>query len=261
MDWELDHKESRAPNNWCSGTVVLEKTLESPFNCKEIKQSILKEISPKYSLKRLMLKLKLQSFGHPCKEPTHWERPWCWERLRTGGEGDNRGWDGGKASLTWWTWAWASFRSCWWTGKPDVLQSMGSQRVRHVWTPELNWTKVAKKRVQWIFWLTPWCPRLHISVNQSGYGHLQPGTSSGMILGHFSAGSLQKKASLHWDIVPGRGALFFSSDKDSLHPFPSQDHSEADRRARGQESWMVPLSGQPYPPHSLPDLWTPSDMR
>ena len=62
--WELDYKESWAPKNWCFWTVVLEKTLESPLDCKEIKQSILKEISPEYSLEGLMLKLKLQYFGH-----------------------------------------------------------------------------------------------------------------------------------------------------------------------------------------------------
>ena len=73
-----------------------------------------------------------------CKELTHWKRPWWWERLRAGGEGDDRGWDGWMASPTWWTWVCASFGSCWWTGRPGVLQSMGSQRVRHDWVTELN---------------------------------------------------------------------------------------------------------------------------
>ena len=67
------------------------------------------------------------------------KRPWCWERLKAGGEGDDRGCDGWMASLTPWTWVWASFGSWWWTGKPGVLQSMGSQRVRHDWATELNW--------------------------------------------------------------------------------------------------------------------------
>ena len=74
-----------------------------------------------------------------CKELTHWKRPWCWERLKAGGEGDDRGWDGWTASLTWWTWVWTNSRSWWWTGKPGMLlQSMGSQRVRHDWVTELN---------------------------------------------------------------------------------------------------------------------------
>ena len=63
---------------------------------------------------------------------------WCWERLKTGGEGDNRGWDGCMASLTWWTCVWVSSGSWWWTGKPGVLQSMGLQRVRHDWATELT---------------------------------------------------------------------------------------------------------------------------
>ena len=76
------------------------------------------------------------------EEPTHWKRPWCWERLRAGVEGGDRGWDGWMASLTQWTWFWVSFRSWWQTGKPGVLQSMGSQRVGHDWVTELNWTVI-----------------------------------------------------------------------------------------------------------------------
>ena len=74
-----------------------------------------------------------------CKELTHLKRPWCWERLKAGGEGDNRGWDGWMASPTQWTWVWVNSGSWWWTGKPGVLQSMGSQRVGHNWVTELNW--------------------------------------------------------------------------------------------------------------------------
>ena len=75
-----------------------------------------------------------------CEELTHWKRPWCWERLKAGEEGDNRGWNGWMASLTQWTWVWVSSVNWWWTGKPGVLQSMGLQRVRHDWATELNWT-------------------------------------------------------------------------------------------------------------------------
>ena len=84
-----------------------------------------------------MLKLKLQYFGHLMKELTHWKRPWCWEGLGAGGEGDGRGWDGWMASLTRWTWVWVNSRSWWWTGRPGVLQFMGSQRVGHDWATEL----------------------------------------------------------------------------------------------------------------------------
>ena len=78
-----------------------------------------------------------------CEELTHWKRPWCWERLKAGGEGDDRGWDGWMASPTQTTWVWARSGSWWWTGKPGVLQSMGSQRVGHDWT-ELNWTEATQ---------------------------------------------------------------------------------------------------------------------
>ena len=74
-----------------------------------------------------------------CEDLTHLKRPWCWERLRAGGEGDDRGWDGWMASPTWWTWVWVNSGSWWWTGRPGVLQSMGSQRVGHDWANELNW--------------------------------------------------------------------------------------------------------------------------
>ena len=119
--WELDHKESWGLKNWCSWTVVLEKILRVPWTVRRSNQSILK-ISPGCSLEGLMLKLKLQYFGHWCEELTHLKKPWCWERLRAGGEGVGRGWDGWMASLTQWVWA-SSWR--WWrTGKPGVLQSM-----------------------------------------------------------------------------------------------------------------------------------------
>ena len=74
-----------------------------------------------------------------CEELTHWKRPWCWEGLGAGGEGDDRGWDGWMASLTWWTWVWMNSRSWWWTWRPGVLWFLGSQRVGHDWATELNW--------------------------------------------------------------------------------------------------------------------------
>ena len=77
-----------------------------------------------------------------CEELTHWKRPWCWERLRAGGEGDDRGWDGWMASLTRWTWAWVNSGSWWWTERPGMLWFMGSQRVGHDWATPLNWTEL-----------------------------------------------------------------------------------------------------------------------
>ena len=81
-----------------------------------------------------------------CKELTHWKRTRCWERLKAGGEGDDRGWDGWMASLTQWTWVWVNSRSWWWAGKPGVLQSMGSQRVRHDTTEQLSWTELMREK-------------------------------------------------------------------------------------------------------------------
>ena len=79
-----------------------------------------------------------------CEQLTHWKRLWCWEGLRAGGEGDDRGWDGWMASLTQWTWVWMNSGSWWWTGRPGVLQFMGSQRVGHDWATKLNWTRLLK---------------------------------------------------------------------------------------------------------------------
>ena len=84
-----------------------------------------------------------------CKELTHLQRPWCWERLKVGGEGDNRGWDGWMASPTQWTWVWVNSGSWWRTGRPGVLQSTGLQRVRHDWGSELNWMLVWGPRTYW----------------------------------------------------------------------------------------------------------------
>ena len=88
--------------------------------------------------------------------------PWCWERLKAGGEGDDRGWDGWMASPTQWTWVWVNSGSWWWTGRPGVLQSMGSQRVGHDWVTELNWTERALMEYEMathssiIAWRIPW---------------------------------------------------------------------------------------------------------
>ena len=139
---ELDHKEGWALKNWCFWTVVLEKTPESPLDCEEIKS-----VHPKGNQSWIFIggtdaeaEAKVAStLATWCKELTHWKRPWCWERLKAGGEEDNRGWDGWMASPTQWTWIWVNSGSWWWTGRPGVLWFMGSQRVGHDWTTELNW--------------------------------------------------------------------------------------------------------------------------
>ena len=114
---------------WC-----WRRLLRVPWTARRSNQSILKEINPKFSLEGLML--KLHYFGHLMWRAHSLRRPWCLERLRAGGEGDDRGWDGWMASPTQWTWVWVNSRSWWWAGRPGVLQSMGSQRVRHDWLTE-----------------------------------------------------------------------------------------------------------------------------
>jgi len=119
---------------WC-----WRRLLRVPWTARRSNQSILKEISPGCSLEGLMLKLKLQYLATSCEELTHWKRPWLWDGLWAGGEGDHRGWDGWMASLSRWTWVSVNSGSWWWTGRPGVLQFMGSQIVGHDWATELNW--------------------------------------------------------------------------------------------------------------------------
>ena len=131
-----EHQRTDAFELWC-----WKRLLRVPWTARS-NQSILKEISPEYSLEGLMLKLKLQYFGHLMCRTDSLKRPWCWERLQVGGEGDDRGWDGCMASPTQWTWVWVNSRTWWWTGKPGMLQSMGLQRVRHNWVTKLNWSNL-----------------------------------------------------------------------------------------------------------------------
>ena len=130
--WELDYKESWVQKNWCFWTVVLEKTLESPLDSKAIQP-----VHPKGNQSWIFIGRTDAKAETPlatwCKEQTHWKRPWHRERLKVGREGDDRGWHGWMALPTQWTWVWVNSGIWWWTGRPGVLQSMGSQRVGHNW--------------------------------------------------------------------------------------------------------------------------------
>ena len=134
---KAEHRRIDAFELWC-----WRRLLRVPWTARHSNQSILKEISPEYSLEGLMLKLKFHYLATWWKELTHWKRSWCWERLKAGGEGNDRGWDGWMAPTTQWTWVWVGSGSWWWTGKPGGLQSMGLQRVTHDWATELNWTEL-----------------------------------------------------------------------------------------------------------------------
>ena len=134
--WTIKKAECRridAFELWC-----WRRLLRVPWTSRRSNQSILKEIIHEYLLEGLMLKLKLNTLATWCEELTQWKRAWFWERLEAVGEGDDRGWDGWVASPTQRTWVWASSGSWWWTGRPGVLQSMGSPRVRHDWVTELT---------------------------------------------------------------------------------------------------------------------------
>ena len=132
--WKLDHKEGWTLKHWCFWTVVLE-TFGSPLDCKEIKPANHKGVSPEYSLERLMMKLKFQYFGHLMWRAVSLEKTLMMGKI----EGRKRsGWQRTRwleDIITQWTWVWGS-SGRWWTGKPGMLQSMGSQKVRHDWATE-----------------------------------------------------------------------------------------------------------------------------
>ena len=120
---------------------MLEKTLESPLDCKEI-QPVHYEGDQLWDFfGRNDAKAETPVLWPPHVKSWLIGRFWCWEGLGAGGKGDDRGWDGWMASLTWWTCVWANSGSWWWTGSPGVLQFMGLQRIRHNWVTELNWTE------------------------------------------------------------------------------------------------------------------------
>ena len=133
---KAEHRRIDAFELWCWRGL-----LRVLWTARRSNQSILKELSPGCSLEGLMLKLKLQYFGHLMRSADSLEKTWCWEGLGAGGEGDDREWDGWMGSLTWWKWVWVNSRSWWWTGRPGVLWFMGSQRVGQDWATELNWTE------------------------------------------------------------------------------------------------------------------------
>ena len=138
--WELDCKESWAPKNWCFWNVVLEKTLESPLDCKEIQP-----VHPKGDLSLMFIGRSDAEAETPVLWPADAKR-WLicktlmLGKIEGGEEGDGRGWGSWMTSLTRWTWVWVNSGSWWWTGRPGILQSTGSQRVPHDSATELSST-------------------------------------------------------------------------------------------------------------------------
>ena len=122
---------------------MLEKTLESPLDCKEIQPVHPKGYWSWVFIGRTDVETETPVFWPPDVKSWLIWKDWCWERLTSGGEGDNRGWDVWMASPIQWAWVWVNSGSCWWTGRPGVLLFTGSQRVRHDWAIELNWTETS----------------------------------------------------------------------------------------------------------------------
>ena len=120
---------------------VFSLTYESPLDCKVIQPVHPKGDQSWIFIGRTDAEAEIPiTLAISCKQLTHWKRPWFWEGLGAGGEGDDRGWDGWMASPTRWTWVWVNSGSWWWTGRPGMLWFMGSQRVGHDWATELKWT-------------------------------------------------------------------------------------------------------------------------
>ena len=141
MNMRMDYKESWAPKNWCFWTVVLEKTLESPLDCKEMKPVRPKGDQSWVSFGRTDAKAEALILWPP--DAKSWligKDPDAGKDWRWGREGDDRGGDGWMASPTQWTRVWVNSGSWWWTGRPGMLRFMGSQRVGHDWATELNWS-------------------------------------------------------------------------------------------------------------------------
>ena len=125
--WRIDAFEL-----WC-----WRRLLKVPWTARRSNQSILKEILGVH-WKDWCWSWNSSTLATWWEELTHLKRPWCWERLRAGGEGEDRGWDGWMASPTRWTWVWVDSGSWWWTGRPGMLRLMRLQTVRHNWATELN---------------------------------------------------------------------------------------------------------------------------
>ena len=132
---KAEHQRIDAFELWCWRNLW-----RVPWTARRSNQSILKEISPEYSWEGCW-SWNSNTLATWCEKLTHWKRRLCWERLKAGREGEDRGWDGWMASPTWWIWVCASSRSWWWTGKRGMLQSMGVTRSS-VQSQLSNWTEL-----------------------------------------------------------------------------------------------------------------------
>ena len=166
---------------------MLEKTFESPLDCKEIQPVYPKGDQSWMFIGRTDAEAETPVLWPPDVES--WlilKRPWCWERLKAGGEGDNRRWDGWMASLTRWMWVWVNSGRWWWTGRPSVLQSTGFRRVGHAWVAEL--TVNVREKTWGYFGLLLWLSLGFSDMALPTLSGTEEGGREG--IGHFSLGSL-----------------------------------------------------------------------
>ena len=149
---------------------ILEKTLESPLDSKEIQVHSKGVLGVHW--KDWCWSWNSNTLATWWEELTHLKRPWSWERLRTGGEGDDRGWDGWMALPIWWIRVWVDSRSWWWTGRPDVLRFMGSHSVGHDWETELNWSKIEVTTIFWRNATLLFCQLVPFNLTKHPFYHL-----------------------------------------------------------------------------------------
>ena len=171
-----------------------------------------------------------------CRELTYLKRPWCWERLRAGGEGDDRGLDGGMASRTQWTWIWVDSGSWWWTERPGILRFMALQRIRHNWATELNWVYLLI--LGWGFFnLFPWRILVSYSIQGAVTDHRLVACIQQKFTSH-SSGGWKFKVKMSDGCILARALLHLQSANFSLYPHVVESRHYA--------------NSDPFPPNYLP---------
>ena len=216
--WTIKKAERQrvgAFNLWCWG-----RLLRVPWTERRSNQSNLKEINPEYSLEGLCWNWSSNTLATWCEEPTHWKRPWCWERLRAGREGGDRGWDSWIISSTQWTWVWANPGRWCRTETPGMLQSMGLQIVGHDWATEQQHITLSpifkKKKKIPIFQNTHHCSSILVVNKWGGWvTSVRHDRESKEALGIFSALSGRH---LTFSISLGQSSLGSSRKREHLLP-------------------------------------------
>ena len=215
---------------WC-----WRRLLRVPWTASRSNQSILKEISSEYSLEGLMLKLKLQYFGHLMWKTDSFEKT-----LKARGEGDDKGWDGWMASPIWWTWVWVSSGSWWRTGRPGVLQSMGLQRIGYGWSTRTEFWYHRYVSIQFSSVQSLSCVRL---LRSHGLQHTRPPCPSPI-----PGASLKSCPLSQWCHPTISSSVFpFSSCLrcfSASRSFPMSQFFTSGGQSIGASAWVLPMNIQ-----------------